>query len=93
VANEQDKNPITYFAKSALKKMYKMGDSGDPCGRPGKVMSIASVSVPFTTTVARLFEQKEFTHWTTFVGMPLLVSLSVITYHFSSVDLWWTMPW
>ncbi len=66
---------IFFSTRSALKKRNRIGDSGDPCGRPACGNPCFSESYSFTDSVAVRSEQKASTHRHSDDGMRLARNL------------------
>jgi hypothetical protein len=65
---------IRCCTRSALKKINRIGDKGEPCGSPACSSSLASDTWPFTTIVAMHLEQKALIQFTKTDGNPLAAS-------------------
>src|SRR2546430_12764795 len=62
------------FSRLALKNRKRIGERGEPCGRPACGSSVCLEASPFTTMVALRSEQKASIHLTQISGIHLSLS-------------------
>lgn len=68
---------ITCWISEALKNRKRIGDKGDPCGRPAWGRGANSDEYPFTVILAVRSEQKFSIHFINFGGTRRQASRSI----------------